>query len=156
MGLYDKIREDQKKKNDERKRCSMIMTLANEQPFSFEKRKANKKTKAEREKFIFTAKPIPWYCSVELLNRKKEEEIVRNERIAKLAQENLAKARLPPRMEKDFLEKEAKKAQAQTQAAKRSASAQPKVKPPPDFSKMHKNFEEAMERKRKQHKTTQV
>ena len=72
VGLYEKIREDQLKKNEERKRCSMIMTLANEKPFGFETRKVNKKTKQEREEFIFHAKPIPWYCSVELLNRKKE------------------------------------------------------------------------------------
>jgi hypothetical protein len=35
---------------------------------------------------VFKAKPIPWYCSVDLLARKKEEEIIRNERIAKAAQ----------------------------------------------------------------------
>lgn len=64
----------------------MIMTLANEQPFSFLNRKTNKKTKQEREQFIFKAKPIPWYCSVDLLEKKKEAEILRNEKIAKEAQ----------------------------------------------------------------------
>ena len=105
VGLFEKMMEDQRKKNEERKKCSMIMTLANEKPFSFLNRKTNKKTKEEREHFTFKAKPIPWFCSVDLLKKKEEAEILRNERIAKLAQENLAKAKLPPRMEKDFLEK---------------------------------------------------
>ena len=62
---------EQHKKNEDRKRSSMIMTLANEKPFSFESRKTNKKTKQERENFVFKAKPIPWYCSVDLLAKKK-------------------------------------------------------------------------------------
>lgn len=115
------------------------MTLANEKPFSFENRKTNKKTKEEREDFVFKAKPIPWFCSVDLLKKKQEEEILRNERIAKVAQENLAKARLPPRMEKDFLQKEAKKMQDQN-VNKRPASSQPRVKEPPNFDRLHKEF----------------
>ena len=35
VGLFEKMMEQQQKKNEERKRCSMIMTLANEKPFSF-------------------------------------------------------------------------------------------------------------------------
>ena len=49
----------------------MIKTLANEKPFSFYNRKNNKKTKEEREKFVFKAKPLPWHCTVNLLNQKK-------------------------------------------------------------------------------------
>ena len=48
VGLYEKMIADQEKKNEERKRSSIIMTLANERPFSFENRKVNKKTKQER------------------------------------------------------------------------------------------------------------
>jgi hypothetical protein len=36
---------EQQKKNEDRKKSSMIMTLANERPFSFENRKVQKKTK---------------------------------------------------------------------------------------------------------------
>jgi hypothetical protein len=98
VGLFERMQDEQRRKNEERKKCSMIMTLANERPFSFEGRKANKKNREEREEFVFRAKPIPWFCSVDLLRKKQEEEVLRNERIAKLAQENLAKAKLPPRM----------------------------------------------------------
>ena len=63
--------EDDTKKIEERKKSNMIITLANQQPFSFLDRKTNKKTKEEREQFAFKAKPIPWYCSVDLLEKKK-------------------------------------------------------------------------------------
>jgi hypothetical protein len=39
---------------------------------------------------------------------------------------------------------------------KRPASSQPRVKQPPDFDRLHRQFEEALERKRKQNKTTEV
>lgn len=87
------------------------MTLANERPFSFLDRKVNKKNKQQREQYIFKAKPIPWYCSVDLLEKKKEAEIVRNQKIAKEAQQNLAKAKLPPRMERDYQQRQAKLSQ---------------------------------------------
>ena len=86
---------EQQKKNEDRKKSSMIMTLANEPPFSFENRKVQKKTKEQRQEFIFQAKPIPWFCSVDLLNRKKQEEIVRKERIAKTTQDKLKRAKHP-------------------------------------------------------------
>lgn len=41
--------EDDRKRIDERKKNNMIITLANEQPFSFLNRKTNKKTREERE-----------------------------------------------------------------------------------------------------------
>lgn len=113
------------------------MTLANERPFSFENRKVQKKTQREREEFTFKAKPIPWYCSVDLLKRKKEEEIVRKERIAKTAQESLTRAKLPPRMEKDYLEKEAQKAMSPHNKGRQTQSMA-KVRQPPDFNKLHK------------------
>lgn len=40
--------EENQKKIEERKKSCMIMTLANEQPFSFLNRKTNKKNKQER------------------------------------------------------------------------------------------------------------
>jgi hypothetical protein len=39
---------------------------------------------------------------VDLLKKKEEQEVYRNEKIARMAQESLNKAKLPPRMEKDF------------------------------------------------------
>ena len=51
-------------------------------------------------------------------------------------------------MEKDYLEKEAQKAISPSNKV-RQAQSMAKVRNPPDFSKIHKNFEEALERKRK-------
>ena len=58
----------------------MLVTLANENPFSFDtekykteaKIKAHKRNKNERDKYIFKANPIPWYCSVNILQKNKE------------------------------------------------------------------------------------
>ena len=64
IGLYERKIEEDRKKIEERKKNSMIMTLASEKPFSFLNRQTKKKTKEQREEFIFKAKPIPWFCSV--------------------------------------------------------------------------------------------
>lgn len=57
-------------------------------------------------------------------------------------------------MQKDYLEKEAKKAIQQQTKLKRPASSNQRTKPPPDFDRLHRDFEEALERKRKQNKKT--
>lgn len=52
-----------------------MITLATEKPFSFQKRdkeKARKKTHQERQEFVFKAKPVPWFCSVDLLKKHNE------------------------------------------------------------------------------------
>jgi hypothetical protein len=56
-------------------------------------------------------------------------------------------------MEKDFLQKEAKKALSPQNQSRQTQSVM-KVRDPPNFEKLHKNFEEAMERKRKENKAT--
>lgn len=43
--LYSQMIEENIRKTEDRKKCSMLLTLANEQPFSFYNRKAQKKTK---------------------------------------------------------------------------------------------------------------
>ena len=43
--LYERMLEEDQKRIEERKKNSMIMTLAAERPFSFENRKVQKKTK---------------------------------------------------------------------------------------------------------------
>jgi hypothetical protein len=44
-GLYKQMLEDDRKRIEDRKKCSMLLNLANEQPFSFYNRKAPKKSK---------------------------------------------------------------------------------------------------------------
>ena len=66
--------------------------------------------------------------------------MVRNEKIAKQAQEGLAKAKLPPRMERDYQEKLAKKAQMPNSVDKKSKK-NTLYREPPDFDRIHREFE---------------
>lgn len=114
------------------------MTLANERPFSFQNRdnqKARKKTHQEREEFIFKAKPVPWYCSVELLKKQNEEDLIkRKEKVSRMAQQSLALSKLPPRMEKNEMEKRAEKLREGGDYIKTEEQVQKrKTKDPPDF-----------------------
>jgi L-fucose mutarotase/ribose pyranase (RbsD/FucU family) len=58
-------------------------------------------------------------------------------------------------MERDFLQKEAKKATSPNNKSRQTQSVM-KARDPPNFDKLHKNFEEALERKRKENKTTEI
>ena len=58
-------------------------------------------------------------------------------------------------MEKDFLQKEAKKAMSPNNKGQKVQNVV-KAKNPPNFDKMHRDFEEALERKRKENKTTDI
>lgn len=66
-----------------------------------------------------------------MLGRKKEGEVGRGERIAREAQESLARSKLPPRMERDRLEREEK--EARKEAAVERGKSQRRVKEVPDF-----------------------
>ena len=57
-------------------------------------------------------------------------------------------------MERDYQEKLAKKSLMEEEKRKRPDSLKV-YKKPPNFDKIHKEFDEAMERKRKENKTTQ-
>ena len=60
-----------------------------------------------------------------------------------MAQESLNKAKLPPRMEKDFQEKLARKNLESTKKNERPQSVI-KTKEPPNFELLHKQFEAGM------------
>ena len=83
--LFSKIVHEQEKRRAEVKKNSKILTLQREKPFSFYLRdsKATKKTPAERKVYQFQANPIPWFCSVPLLQIMNEKgEAERRERVA--------------------------------------------------------------------------
>lgn len=79
---------------------------------------------------------------------------MRKQRVEKMAYENLAKAKLPPRMEKHLKEEELKKEQQQKQNKSKAQQAQFKAKAPPDFSKIHKQFGEKLQKNKQSKQTT--
>lgn len=84
---------------------SIAITISREKPFSFYKRdleklKAKKKNRWEREEYVFKANKVPWFCSVKMLDRiNNEEQLKRQERVAKEAQRIMQMSKLPARME---------------------------------------------------------
>ncbi|CAD8106877.1 unnamed protein product [Paramecium primaurelia] len=157
-GLYEKIINDNEKRREEVKKNSVQMTLKNERPFSFYRRDQNsskkprKKYWEEREKFVFKAKAIPWHVHVELLRQmEQDEETKRKERIAKHAQELAMSSRMPPRMEMHERQK-----QGQPQSPKyMKTQISYKAKPIPDFDKLHSSFQDQLNRKKLQMRTTE-
>lgn len=73
----------------------------------------------------------------------------------------MAKAKLPPRMERDYQQKIAKDAQKSTdkgkslEIVKEKGAQEPRFyKKPPNFDEIHRKFEEGLKRKRKENKVT--
>ena len=75
--LFYKITKKQIERRELVHLNSVKMTMDKMKPFSFDNREKNKIkniVKIEEEKTFFKANPIPWYCSVKLMSKKKEEE----------------------------------------------------------------------------------
>ena len=99
---YESLMAAQEARRLEVKRTSIARTKASEQPFSFYLRDKNKPKPQPQPKpaYEFKANPIPWAVSVPLFDQmNREQKARREEQVAKLAQESLRKAHLPPRME---------------------------------------------------------
>lgn len=163
--LYEKIKKNQEQRRAEVKKNSKILTLQREKPFSFylrDQNKIKKKTNYERKAWKMKARPIPWYCSVPLLQRmQEEEEAKRKERVVKEAQRMIAIAKLPARMEKHEQERRAK-ALKQTEEGSdlllfhqnKNLTFHPAPrKHVPDFQKLQSTFQELLDRKRSNKRT---
>lgn len=102
--LFEKKLKEQEERRAQVKANSVALTIQREKPFSFYTRdknaKAKKKSHLEREDFIFKAKEVPWFCSLNMMEKiKNEEELKRQERVAKHAHYLMTISKLPPRME---------------------------------------------------------
>lgn len=91
-------------------------------------------------------------------NMQEREDIDRKERVARLAQQNLLLASLPPRMAKH--EKEKKEHELKAQINERNMERQKDRKTfvaneVPDFERLHKQFQEHLDRKRRNKRPTE-
>ena len=99
---YESLMAAQEARRLEVKRTSIARTKAAEKPFSFYLRDQArvKPSPAPKPQYQFKANPIPWAVAVPLFDQmNREQKARREEQVAKLAQESLRKAHLPPRME---------------------------------------------------------
>ncbi|KAL4467669.1 hypothetical protein ABPG74_013004 [Tetrahymena malaccensis] len=178
--LYEKIMHEQEKRRQEVRKNSVAITIQREKPFRFYLRDKNpetslkrskRKTWEERESFVFKANKVPWFCSINLLEKiNRDEELKRQERVAKQAQKTMAMSKLPPRMEKHEQERRARELmEGYTGVTKVSTMnplkremyvepsfQPPKAKPIPNFNKMHQDFQERLDKKRRGKRPTEV
>jgi len=160
MPMFDQIIQEQEQRRAQVKKELVAITKLNEAPFSFYLRDQNKtppKVANPEFNYKFKAKPIPGLCQVpelwDMMNRRSE--IERKERVTRRAQENLVKAALPPRMEKHEKQKVVQKLMnnQQGEAVKEKKFVAKEV---PDFEKMHKQFNELLERKKNNKRPTEI
>lgn len=90
---------------------------------------------------------------------KEKEDIERKEKVARLARQNLLLASLPPRMAKH--EKEKKEQELRSQINEKNLERQKDKKTfvaneVPDFDKLHRQFQEHLDRKRRNMRPTEA
>lgn len=165
-GLFNKITLENQSRREQVKKNSIAITLQREKPFKFyirdkEKSKIKKKNNYERKVFLFKASPIPWFCSIPLLeNMTMEENAKRQERIASYAQKALSLAKLPPRMEKHQQMKKIERAYEMNNPKKNKNYNQNLIFQPhkhkkiPDFQTLQENFQILLDNKRNNKRPT--
>ena len=95
----------------------------------------------------------------DLWKKKQEKDnIERRERVARLAQENYLKASLPPRMEeweRKRKEQELREKINERNVEKKTSKKTFVANPIPDFQRLHAQFQELLDRKRKSKRPTE-
>lgn len=164
--LFEKIIHNQEERRAQVKKNSVAITKMREAPFNFYLRDKDKPPKPEyqlNDEFgkRFKAKPIPAICQLTdvWVNMKEREDIERKERVARLAQQNLLLASLPPRMAKH--EKEKKEQELRSQINEKNMERQKDRKTfvaneVPNFDRLHKQFQDLLDRKRSNKRPTET
>jgi hypothetical protein len=158
--LFEQITKANKDRRDMVKAESIAITKMNEKPFNFYIRDQGKPPKPEEAPLNsefgkrFKAKPIPEICAITDVwaRMKEEEEISRKERVARLAQQNLQLASLPPRMAKHEMgkkEKERREGINRVPGSGEGLQQTFKAKEIPQFEKLQRMFQDLLEKKRR-------
>ena len=141
---YESLMAAQEARRLEVKRTSIARTKASERPFAFYLRDKDKPKSQPQPKpaYEFKANPIPWAVSVPLFDQmNREQKAKREEQVAKLAQESLRKAHLPPRMEMHEKTKTVREPDP-------VAVQQYHAKKVPNFVKMQQSFQRTLDAKK--------
>ena len=158
-GSLKNIIEREKEKRERRIKLKNNEIKANMRPFSFydkdfESFVIRKNQECIPPKFIpFKANPIKWSSQVKMYDGIIENDFSRKERNKKRAEELLAKAALPPRLE--MHEKQKKLQIEEEKKAEEERNRQDKekrlfkAKNPPNFEKLHEQFINNLEKKKK-------
>ena len=156
--LYHQINEKNEVRRQEVKTNSMNMLKQSERPFTFYERDKDKKRQSGEfwnEEFLkpaFKAKEVPTICTVEIfkaMNTKKDKE--REIRVQKMAEQNLLKSKLPPRMEiheklKQERAKSEQKIDPKLELLRFGTFQPPRAKVVPNFNRLQQSFQENLDK----------
>ena len=158
-GDLQNITAKEKEKRDRRIEKKKNDIIANMKPFSFYDKDFNdfvtrKNQECIPPKFIpFKANPIKWRSQVKMYDGMLENENTRKERNQRRAEELLAKAALPPRMEmhekQRKLQEEEEKKMEKEYDKKEKEKRLFKAKNAPNFEKLHEKFINTLEKKKR-------
>ena len=158
-GSLKNITEKENEKREKRIEIKTNEIIANMRPFSFyDKDFQSFVTRKNQEcippEFVpFKANPIKWKSQVKMYDGMLENEFTRKERNQKRAEELLAKAALPPRMEmhekqKKLQREEEKKIEKQREKLDKDRRLF-KAKNAPNFERLHEKFINTLEKKKR-------
>ena len=158
-GSLKNITEKEKEKRERRIELKNNEIKANMRPFSFydkdfESFVTRKNQECIPPKFIpFKANPIKWRSQVKMYDGMVENEFSRKERNKRRAEEQLAKAALPPRMEMHEKQKklqiEEEKRVEEEKIRQDKEKRLFKAKNAPNFEKLHEKFISILEKKKR-------
>ena len=158
-GNLKNITEKEREKRERRIELKKNDIIANMRPFSFyDKDFASFVTRKNQEcippEFIpFKANPIKWRSQIKMYDGMMENDNARKERNQRRAEELLAKAALPPRME--MHEKQKKLLQEEEKKMEKERIKQDKerrlfqAKKAPNFERLHEKFINTLEKKKR-------
>ena len=158
-GNLENITEKEKEKRDRRIELKKKEIIANMRPFSFydkdfENFCIRKNQECIPPEFIpFKANPIKWRSQVKMYDGMMENDFTRKERNQRRAEELLAKAALPPRME--MHEKQKKLQLEEEKKVEKEKNKQDKekrlfkAKKAPNFERLHEKFINILDKKKR-------
>ena len=162
---YKSIVEKEMKRRKEVKETSKARTKANEWPFEFYKREERKKQlkeqikKEEKEfKHKFKARNVPLECATEKMKNPETEKFIREQRIKERAKKLYEESKLPPNMHKHEQQMNKRKGERMKALEKElfEFDRRPKRRDKPNFDKLHQDFNDQLDKKKKEFKPSKV
>jgi hypothetical protein len=162
---FQQIMEANEKRRQEVKQRSIALTKQNERPFTFyerDMRKLNQPPVYDPEYDVmnyqpFKANPVPGHAKIQMyeyMTKKQQKE--REQRVKKNAELSLAQSSLPPRMAMYERMRETNEIQKRSKSLENPEfTFKPKkCRPMPDFERIHLEFQQSMDTKRRSRSLT--
>jgi protein FAM161A len=153
--LFKLVMEEQEQRRQVLKTQFEALTKSLEKPFSFYIRDLAKPPPKTPEEpiHVFHANPVPWFVKIDRQTEFEQQEVLRKDRISKMARHTLSLAKMPARMEaaaKELKElKEMKEMNHNPRTQTHFKTNTFKAGPVPDFASLQEQFAKALLDKKK-------